>query len=1359
MALDPTLVQRFTAPPPGFGPTPLWWWSAEAVTEERLRWQLQRFHDGGVDDLVVINLAPSGPQFGTVADDPAWFSETWWERFTSTCDGAAQLGMRLWFYDQIGFSGANLQGRVVQQHPWAAGASLHAERRPVEGGRVVLRPGDQLVAAYAEDGRRVAVDDDLAVARTAGPRLQVVTARPSAFDYLSPEAVAALMDVVHGEFDRRVPQHLGTTVVGSFQDELPATNTWSPRLPAAFAAAHGYDLLDRLPALFGRGDHAAGEVRADFAAVRAHLTEEALFRPLGRWHAERGMLVGADQSNPARAGLPVQSTQIYTDYPRTHRHLSADGSDHEGDSKFHASLAHLYEHERVWLEAFHSSGWGGTLEDTWDWLIPFLRSGATLYNPHATYFSTVGGWFEWAPPSTDWRQPYWPLYRDFASAVARTTAALTWGTYDADVAVLHPTATAQAAVPLDAPLDHFLTASFADAVVDLDEVQATYLDLVGKDDWFHFRPSALDAAGIAFDVLDDASLQRGGSADGLLRIAGQRYSTVVLPSCVVLEQASAAALGAFMDAGGRVVVVGQEPRRAAGTAGDDAVVTALADHPRCHRAADVPAAVASLPRADQHVVADGPLLVRRSGTTGLALLAGAYPNATAHPLRTEAAVAPVHDYDTDRRRYADAHDVTVRATVTAAEVWDPTTGARRSVPVRVADDGTSLLHVDSAGAPLLLLVWEEAAGEDGGVPGGAPGAPGGAPGGHEPAPAERREQRTVDVSDGWSGELLATLDNAWGDHARPVGSDVDRLQVWSFDTAEDDGEDDGEDGDPRWTRSRATWGQRVLVSAPAAQADLGRPLSEQQCRDAADGLRPLAEPGRGWSVHEHSASRGPLREPGVLGLKGRIPHEFVVAAAPRAGEAVAVRALVTTGHRGPAELVLCCPAPVSAWWNGRPVDLSPGYSATAAVEVTAATNVLEYRISAAPGSGNPLARAAGEVGSSFTLAPPGGHPVWPEYMAVDPAGSGGTGGVRPDGRVVFTAPVPAAADVGHLLRATLVVGAARAATVRLDEHVVARQAKVEYYDSEWGATPAFFTHDVTDLLADPAGAPRALSVELETDDAADVVYVDLALVGRDGVRTLGSGPGWSARTAGRDHATSSQARQWMPVEAAHAVLRPHPLPEADWLLGAPLVGEPVLATAAGTDSRPRAQLLRVLLPAGTARVHLPLALAASAELHGRPLELRDGAADLPEALRAPAVLQVRTEPTATHRGGAALTGPLLVDHVRAPIALGDWREIGLAAWSGAVTYRRTLDVPTDRPWTLDLGDLRGAVTVAVDGQEVARAFCAPFRWTLRADRERVEVAVTVFGTLGPLLHESTSTTWVFPVQRSTGLYGPVSLTV
>jgi hypothetical protein len=45
------------------------------------------------------------------------------------------------------------------------------------------------------------------------------------------------------------------------------------------------------------------------------------------------------------------------------------------------------------MESFHSSGWGGTLEETLDWLMLKVRAGATLYDPHAVYYSTWGGWW------------------------------------------------------------------------------------------------------------------------------------------------------------------------------------------------------------------------------------------------------------------------------------------------------------------------------------------------------------------------------------------------------------------------------------------------------------------------------------------------------------------------------------------------------------------------------------------------------------------------------------------------------------------------------------------------------------------------------------------------------------------------------------------------------------------------------------------------------------------------------------------------------------------------------------------------------------------------------------------------------
>ena len=47
------------------------------------------------------------------------------------------------------------------------------------------------------------------------------------------------------------------------------------------------------------------------------------------------------------------------------------------------------------------------------------------------------------------------------------------------------------------------------------------------------------AGELPFDVIDDASVQRAETADGVLSVAGLAYSAVILPSASVLEEETA----------------------------------------------------------------------------------------------------------------------------------------------------------------------------------------------------------------------------------------------------------------------------------------------------------------------------------------------------------------------------------------------------------------------------------------------------------------------------------------------------------------------------------------------------------------------------------------------------------------------------------------------------------------------------------------------------------------------------------------------------------------------------------------------------------------------------------------------------
>ncbi|MFI8191786.1 glycosyl hydrolase [Streptomyces sp. NPDC085946] len=1362
--ISPALQRLFEDPPRAYGPTPLWWWSGAKVTRTRMAWQMRRLAQGGVHNLVVINLAPAGPCFGARADEPAWFGEEWWDRFTDACALAAELGTRLWFYDQIGFSGANVQGGVTRCRPGAAGLALRTRPATVTGGAVALRDAETLVAAYGPGGQRLPAVTDAGgtsgpadpagtaapaalagtsgraeVAAAEGTVVRLVTAVPTAFDYLAPDAASLLLDAVHRHFDRRVPGYLGNVVAGSFQDELPATNSWSRRFPAEFRARRGYDLLDHLPALFGAADGTGGatdtgraaKVRADYYAVRAALTEEGLFRPLAAWHEERGMLIGADQSNPARAGLPVQATQLYTDYFRTHRWYGAAGSDHHGDAKVHSSMAHLYGHERVWIEAFHSSGWGGTLEDTYEWLLPFLRRGANLYNPHASYFSTAGGWFEWAPPSTDWRQPYWRQYPAFARAVARLCSILSWGSYAADVAVLHPTTTVQALVPLDAPVHHFGDGRLGDGHADADGTQETYLDLCGCDNWLRPRIGALDRGGISFDVVDDDSVRRAGADGGALRVRDLAYRVVLLPSASVLEEETARRLTRLLDGGGRVVAVGRPPATAAGLAGDDSVVAALLAHPRLERVPDATAAAAAVADASGYATGEVPLLVRRKGRHAVALVTAAFPDAGLPARSRTGAPAPRRGHTVDPARRARASTVTVRAPVAEAEVWNPATGARAPARVTVGADGVSTLDVPLDGAPAVLVVWRE---------GPASADP---PTSGPAAPVPRRE-RTIDVSAGWQGRLVPTLDNTWGDLALPPGTSVAEPQIWDLRWTEAAA---GAPQEAAWRPARVTYGDRVRVLPPVPAGRAPGPLDADRVERVLAGELPLVPPGEGWGVAVYSPSRGAPDADGLLGTKALVPEEFVRVPPPGTGRVARVRAVVETAHRGPADLHVGAEAAKRVWWNGEPLGTGGGYLASARITVARSRNVLEYELSDAQDRPSAISATAGTpLGSFFCLAPPDGFAPRPRFMRLPD-------GACPDGPVTYRGRLRLARGGA---RAVLVVGAATAVTVRCDGVVVARQERTEYYAADWGAVPAFFRHTLT-LDA----GEHVLDVVAEGGGARDAVFVDLVARSGPFATALVSGAGWEAAAGRVRGRTVEDGTRRGELQHCHAAVRAHPLPGARWLAGPPVLGRTAGPLRATDDVRAAPQRFRLTVPPGTVALTLPLELPARVRVGDGAYRALDGPVlTLPAPLEEPTEVEVVTAPTAVLRGGSAWRGPVRVRAVPAPLALGDWRALGLAGWSGGVAYARAVAVPPGPEAVLDLGRVRGSVEVAVDGEPVGEAFCPPYRFPLRGAAGRtVRVEVTVRNTLAPFLAESTPTAWAFPSQLTSGLLGPVTLTI
>jgi len=503
----------FRNPPRGFNEVPFWWWGGEKLDKQRLLWQLEEFHKAGISGTQVNYthlrdvIAPCVWDCAPV--EPAVFSDEWWDIFNFIAEESAKRGMGIGLSDYaLGFPGAiNLYRDLGINSP-----ETSAQLLEMKGGKVVPQ-------------------------RT-----------PNTLDPLNPETARRMLDRFYGEFERRLSPLALSALNYFFQDELRLAGDlrlWSDDFAVEFKKRKGYDIVPKLAALFTDIGPDTHQVRLDHNDVMVELTEERYFKPIYEWHAKRGLIYGCD--NPSRGYNKME----YGDYMRIMRWYTAPGFDTPGTSadvvknKMGSSIAHLYHRPRVWLEGYHSQGWQASAETVFDSSVHNFVYGSSLYNLHGLYYSTYGGWWEWAPPCYHHHMPYWRHMPQFLKYFERLSFALTHGVHVADVAVLSPVEESI----YNRNYGH-QSANVAHAIVQ---------ELVTR-------------RSVDCDFLDGESLLRSEIKDGRLVVAGERYRALVLPRMSsTIRPASRKKVDEFRQAGGVVVEYQECP-----TAGQyDELVAAL----------------------------------------------------------------------------------------------------------------------------------------------------------------------------------------------------------------------------------------------------------------------------------------------------------------------------------------------------------------------------------------------------------------------------------------------------------------------------------------------------------------------------------------------------------------------------------------------------------------------------------------------------------------------------------------------------------------------------------------------------------------------------------------------------------------
>ena len=567
---DLDVLPGFQNPPSGYGEVPFYWWLGDTLTREHLTGHLDLLKSKGISSLQV-NYAHSdkgGKLWGlTFKSKPEIFTEEWWDLFGWFMREAKKRGMTVSLSDYtLGVGQEQYVDEIFADYPEISGSELRFMKKRVSGSLHWELPEKPLsVQAYRfeKDSSLIASSVINLESSCSGKSLNwkspagewlvtVVYASPKSLSYnpMHPLSGKKYVEYFFQRFEDRFPEDSKGGLNFFFSDELNfqlGNLIWDDYFQSEFKKRKGYDIVPYLSALFVDMGEKTAKYRLDYNDVMVSLSEEHFFEPVYRWHEDRGLIYGCDHGG---RGLDVAE---FGDYFRTQRWNQGPGCDqpklskHIIKNKVASSIAHMYNRPRVWLEGFHSSGWDTSSGKLLDAIFANFVQGQNLLSLHGLYYSTPGGWWEWAPPCNHFRMPYWAEMDKLLACSERLSYLLSQGYHCADVAMLYPVE----------PVVAGNGRASVDCAFKLGE------------ELYH--------QGIDFDFMDYESLARAEIKGSELQVAGESFRVLIVPEMETIRSTSIEKAVAFEKAGGTVIWVNRLPNATEQGEADEAMLRLVAE--------------------------------------------------------------------------------------------------------------------------------------------------------------------------------------------------------------------------------------------------------------------------------------------------------------------------------------------------------------------------------------------------------------------------------------------------------------------------------------------------------------------------------------------------------------------------------------------------------------------------------------------------------------------------------------------------------------------------------------------------------------------------------------------------------------
>ena len=435
-----------------YGIQPFWFWNGWMDEDEIIR-QIREMKAQGIKGFIIH------PRQGM---EIPYLSNAYFDRVRLAVAEAKRLEMEVWLYDEYPYPSGVTAGQVPLDHPeylckmldkreylakdgetvvmdlpW--GQVLTAKAYPVTDGATDWEAGIELEGfigtAYEEEvfqfsgltaynHKRYFTGKQAKRLWWTAPEgtwqvyvfMEVVMTGFKYFDTyvdtMNPAAVRHYLETTHERYAKELGGEFGTTVKGIFTDEItafPPERPWSPLLPQKILEKTGIRILDYLPALF---DIPMGDMTDRVLYAYWNTCTDAFIESYDKqvyeWCEEKKIrFIGEKPILRSKELAFTHCPGIDAGHQKAGDKPVITPGKYRANGKIVSSAEHFYGRDAALCEAFHSIGWGMTIQDM-KWIFDWLAvHGIDWFVVHGFFYTTNGLKKHDAPPSAFYQMPWW----------------------------------------------------------------------------------------------------------------------------------------------------------------------------------------------------------------------------------------------------------------------------------------------------------------------------------------------------------------------------------------------------------------------------------------------------------------------------------------------------------------------------------------------------------------------------------------------------------------------------------------------------------------------------------------------------------------------------------------------------------------------------------------------------------------------------------------------------------------------------------------------------------------------------------------------------------------------------------------